>query len=205
MNTPEQKAKKNAYMGEWNKKNPDKVKANKQRSYQKNKNSNLFKEKRKEYRDTHKEEKKIQDKAYQLANKEKIALNKRKYYLKNREYLIKVNCERTAIKIKANPLHKLKALLRTQIIVNLAKRKYIKCLKTEELLGAKIDVVREHIESLFKSGMTWENHGTYGWHIDHKIPLASAKNKEEVYKLFHYTNLQPLWAKENLSKGARTI
>jgi hypothetical protein len=51
--------------------------------------------------------------------------------------------------------------------------------------------------------MAWENHGTYGWHIDHKTPLASAKNEEDVYKLFFYKTLQPLWATENLSKGSR--
>lgn len=53
--------------------------------------------------------------------------------------------------------------------------------------------------------MNWDNRGLYGWHIDHIIPLSSAKTEEEVYKLCHYTNLQPLWAKENLSKGNKII
>ena len=71
--------------------------------------------------------------------------------------------------------------------------------RTEQLVGADCETVKKHIESLFKNGMTWENHGK--WHIDHIIPLASAKTEEEVIRLFHYTNLQPLWAKENLSKS----
>jgi hypothetical protein len=48
--------------------------------------------------------------------------------------------------------------------------------------------------------MCWENHGQFGWHIDHKIPLNSAKTEDEIYKLCHYTNLQPLWWKDNLEK-----
>jgi hypothetical protein len=53
--------------------------------------------------------------------------------------------------------------------------------------------------------MSWDNYGFYGWHIDHVIPLSSAKTEEEVYKLCHYTNLQPLWAEDNLKKGSKII
>jgi hypothetical protein len=49
--------------------------------------------------------------------------------------------------------------------------------------------------------MCWDNHSLYGWHIDHKIPLSSAKTEEEAYQLCHYTNLQPLWAEDNLKKS----
>jgi len=58
-----------------------------------------------------------------------------------------------------------------------------------------------HIEQQFKDGMSWENHGE--WHIDHIFPVGLASDEEMVYKLNHYTNLQPLWAKENLQKGAK--
>ena len=54
-------------------------------------------------------------------------------------------------------------------------------------------------------GMSWDNYGYYGWHIDHIIPLSFAKTEEETYKLCHYTNLQPLWANDNLTKGKKLI
>jgi hypothetical protein len=58
-----------------------------------------------------------------------------------------------------------------------------------------------HLQSNFKEGMTLENHGE--WHIDHIKPCALATSPEELAALFHYTNLQPLWASENLSKGRK--
>jgi hypothetical protein len=51
--------------------------------------------------------------------------------------------------------------------------------------------------------MTWKNHTMKGWHIDHKVPLDSAKTPKDVEKLMHYTNLQPLWAVDNLKKGKK--
>lgn len=70
-----------------------------------------------------------------------------------------------------------------------------------ELLGCPLDVAKNHIEKQFKDGMTWDNHGE--WHIDHIKPCASydLNIPEEQKKCFHYTNLQPLWANENLSKS----
>lgn len=74
--------------------------------------------------------------------------------------------------------------------------------RTEEILGCTIDFFIEYLQSQFKEGMTIENHGE--WHIDHIIPLSSATTEEEVIKLNHYTNLQPLWAKENIVKRNKT-
>lgn len=71
--------------------------------------------------------------------------------------------------------------------------------KTFDVIGCDPKFLREYLERQFKVGMSWDNYGS--WHIDHIIPLSSAKNKEEIYKLCHYSNLQPLWAQENLSKG----
>lgn len=71
------------------------------------------------------------------------------------------------------------------------------------LLGCSVEFLKQHLEKQFKNGMSWENHGK--WHIDHIIPLASAKTQEKIEYLCHYTNLQPLWAKDNQSKGAKII
>ena len=72
-----------------------------------------------------------------------------------------------------------------------------------EMLGCTPEELRDHLQSQFTEGMTLENHGE--WHIDHIIPLASANTEEEIVKLCHYTNLQPLWAEDNLSKSDKII
>jgi hypothetical protein len=59
-----------------------------------------------------------------------------------------------------------------------------------------LEELKSHLEKQFKQGMTWSNHSLKGWHVDHIIPLSSAKSIKELEKLSHYTNLQPLWAKE---------
>jgi hypothetical protein len=70
-------------------------------------------------------------------------------------------------------------------------------------VGCSWEALAAHLEAQFSEGMSWDNHGLEGWHIDHIIPLASAKTYEGLIPLLHYTNLQPLWAKENLKKGDR--
>jgi len=72
-----------------------------------------------------------------------------------------------------------------------------------DLLGCTPGELREHIERQFKPGMSWENRGQ--WHVDHRRPLAwfDMRDPEQRRQACHYTNLQPLWALDNLSKGAR--
>jgi len=106
---------------------------------------------------------------------------------------------------KRNPLARTSHNLRALIYHSFSRKNFKKYLKTETVLGCSLDDAKKHIESQFKDGMTWENQGMFGWHIDHKIPLASAKTIEEVIKLCHYTNLQPLWAKDNLSKSCNIV
>lgn len=74
-----------------------------------------------------------------------------------------------------------------------------------KLVGCSIKKLESHLESLFETGMTWNNMGRNGWHIDHIIPCAvySLENIEEQKCCFHYLNLQPLWEKDNISKGSK--
>lgn len=87
--------------------------------------------------------------------------------------------------------------------------KYLKTLnitktnKTFQIVGCSPQFLKEHLESQFVNGMNWDNRNE--WHIDHIIPLSSAKTEEELYSLCHYTNLQPLWAEENIKKSNKII
>ena len=200
---PKTKEEKNAYMKEWAKNNPDKVKKNKKKSYQNNKIKDN--ERSKGWRNKNKGYKAVKDKEYQEKNKEKISLKNKGYYLTNKVKIIKRNSEYSKKKLKEDPLFKLRANLRCRIKICLKDSKLKKTKSTELILGASITTVKLHIENQFKEGMTWSNHGTHGWHIDHIIPLSSAKTTEEIYNLCHYTNLQPLWAKDNLSKSNKII
>lgn len=76
--------------------------------------------------------------------------------------------------------------------------------KVSKLLCCNWDVFKNHLQEQFTEGMTWELMGKE-IHIDHKIPLSSAKTKKELESLFHYTNLQPLWGKYNLMKNGKIL
>lgn len=71
--------------------------------------------------------------------------------------------------------------------------------KTSEILGCSTIEFKKHIERQFTKGMSWENMGE--WHLDHIVPISSAKTEEDIYALNHHTNLRPLWASENLRKS----
>ena len=81
------------------------------------------------------------------------------------------------------------------------KNGYSKSKHTAELIGCSWEDLRHYLENQFVDGMTWDNNAMKGWHVDHIIPLSSAKTLEELESLCHYTNLQPLWALDNLRKG----
>jgi len=118
---------------------------------------------------------------------------KRRRFLKHLEY-----CKNRYSK---DPLFNLSVRVRRRIKVFLKGRGLDIRTSTRKMVGCDTVALKKHLESLFKTGMSWENKNK--WHIDHIIPLASAKTESEILQLCHYTNLQPLWAKDNLTKGGK--
>ncbi len=135
---------------------------------------------------------------------EYYANNKEKIREKNKHY-DKVRSVNFMIEYHNNPIIKLRHRLRCRLR-EVLKFKSIKKNKTyNDVIGCSPEFLKEYLEQKFYEDMSWDNHGLFGWHIDHIIPLSSAKSEEEVYKLCHYTNLQPLWAEDNLSKSDKIL
>ena len=122
----------------------------------------------------------------------KTTLNpKRNQYIKNRR--------------NTDELYKLQFNLRCLIRKSIKQKGYKKNTKTESILGCDWNTLKEHLESQFDDNMSWNNHGVY-WDIDHIIPLSSAITEEDIIRLNHYTNLQPLESYYNRHiKRARII
>jgi hypothetical protein len=148
----------------------------------------------KEYRDSHKEERSEAFKKWYEENKDKVAERKRKSAGRRRE----LERERT----KTDPNFKLKKNCRRRILHAL-NGTVKKSAKTQELLGCPIPELKTHLESQFVEGMTWDNYGE--WHIDHIKPCASfdLSDPDQQKECFNFSNLQPLWAYDNMSKGAK--
>lgn len=127
------------------------------------------------------------------------------WYLRNKKRVIQQKSEYERKRVANDPSFKCQKMLRNRIIEVLKRQRSIKSLRTKELIGCDRQFLVQWIESKFTLGMTWENHGYNGWHIDHIRPCASfdLTDVEQQKLCFNYTNLQPLWAKDNKIKGAK--
>lgn len=181
------KAKATAATKEWQKKNPEALKAASKRYYQKHKDK--LREKHREWCRKNPEKKKALALKSRIKNRDKINEKARKYNRAKRST--------PEGKIAGAARLAVKRAIRGGAIID--KR-------TMETTGCTPPVLRAHLEARFKPGMTWKNHGVNGWHIDHIIPLCSfdLNDPEQAAIALHYTNLQPLWARDNLKK-ARSI
>lgn len=166
--------------------NPGKIKEYNKKKYRKNKDI-----------------KRQIDKEYYIENKDKIK-SRIKEYRSNPETKEKRN-KREKIRREEDLNYKINCNLRGRLRHIVRNRNTVIQGTTEELLGCAIDFFIQYIENLFKENMSWHNYGLYGWHLDHIIPLSSfdLTNIEEQKIAFHYTNIQPLWAKDNLRKGSK--
>jgi hypothetical protein len=126
------------------------------------------------------------------------------YYLKNKDRIKVVGREYRRKRRKEDP----EFCLRTDIGAQISKAlKEQKTFNTFDFLDYTPQELKAHLEKLFTPGMTWKNHNRYGWHIDHKIPQSwfDFSKPEQIRSCWALENLQPKWAKENLSKGNRYV
>jgi hypothetical protein len=140
-------------------------------------------------------------KKYYDQNKIKV-LKKRKQY-NILETTKKNNRNYIKNKRKNDINYKIKDNIRRRI--NYAIKHSKKSDSSKELLGCTLDQFKKYIESLWLDGMGWHNYGKEGWHLDHILPCASfdLTDPEQQKKCFHYSNIQPLWARDNWSKGCK--
>ena len=122
------------------------------------------------------------------------------YYQENKEDIVKKNYEYCKNRKKSDSLYKLSIGIRSLILISFKNQFTTKSKKTIEILGCSFEEFKLHLESKFDEKMNWKNQGTY-WHMDHIIPISSAETEEDVYRLNHYTNFQPLYWEDNLRKG----
>lgn len=137
-------------------------------------------------------------KLWREENKERLNENRRNVYARNKEKY-QLIAKRFRLSKKEDPLYKLMYRIRKRVRTVFAKNSVSKTRKSMDMLGCTWEELKIHIEKQFTEGMSWERLKEI--HIDHIVPLSSAKNEEELIRLAHYTNLQPLWAKDNLSKS----
>lgn len=211
--------------------NKEKVKKQKKESYKKN--VEKISAKNKLYRNIHREKLLIYNKEYYKNNREQLLQRNKDYWVKNKislnskykEYRRKKqedvknyqkqyrseNLEKLKEyfknycknRRKNDILFYLKGVLSHRVRSFLQTKNISKTNRTLDIVGCTPLELKIHLEKKFKEGLTWENRNL--WHIDHIIPLSSATNELEIYKLCHYTNLQPLWVEENLKKGNKIL
>jgi hypothetical protein len=159
-------------------------------------------------------------KNYVKINKKELKQKSKVYYLKNKNIICaKVKNYRTdesnreKIRIKSNnyvktrykndPIYNLISRLRSNLRICLKRNNWKKNTRTLQIAGCSGKQLKEHIEDQFKPGMSWNNSNL--WEIDHIYPTSLATSEKEVYELFHWSNLQPLWALENKQKSNKVV
>lgn len=151
----------------------------------------------KEWQKANREHIKEYDKKWREANREARKEHNKKWREDNREHIKEYKKEYRKEYMK-DPFNRFKMNVRRNISHSFKRKGFRKNEKSEAILGISINGFKEHIKKQFVKGMSLDNFGD--WHLDHIIPLDYANNKEEVLMLCHYSNYQPLWAEENLSK-----
>lgn len=191
--TEEEKVKYKAYMEKYREKNKEAISKTRKAYNILNSEKNKvyckaqYAEKKEEYKEKYGEQHKISTLKSYYKNKEKWLPRIKKYRRSENE--------------------RIKSALRVRLRYALKFKNSKKQGSAIKDLGCTVAELKIYLSSQFKHGMTWDNWGVKGWHIDHIIPLSrfNLSDRNEVLKAVHYTNLQPLWAKDNLSKSNKLL
>lgn len=178
-------------------KNYEKFKKIKKKSYQKN--IEKIRKKQKEYREKNKDYFNMKSKKWRENNQQHI----QEYKKQNHDYIIKRTVNYQKQKRKNEPFLRFKDTTRNLINKSFRRKKFTKNGYTEKILGCNFKIFYNYLLQTFKNNYGYEWDEKEPVHIDHIIPLATAKTQEDVIKLCHYTNLQLLKAKDNLKKGKK--
>ena len=147
--------------------------------------------------------KSLEKKLYKQKYKEKIALQRCEY--EKRDGVQKKRYAKLKIRKEQNINLKLSLLLRGRF--SKAVKGNFKAGSAVKDLGCSIQELKEYLEKQFKNGMSWDNHGIGKgkWNIDHIYPISKVDltDRDQLLKVCNYTNLQPLWVEENVSKSDR--
>jgi hypothetical protein len=178
----------------------EKAKAKKYYSENKEEKSRYYSENKEKYQERYKKNwKDIQEKNKEYYNnhREEIAEYKKKWTKENKSRLNQKRREKLRNDPQYRAVHNLRSRLHSALNTD------NKSISTLELIGCDKEYLTSHLESQFTEGMSWDNYGD--WHIDHIRPCASfdLTDMDEQKKCFHFSNLQPLWATDNLSKGSK--
>jgi len=179
-----------AYLKQWRQDNKKKCKEYSKRAQIKNKDARKLQGMKSYYK--HRDKRLLYSKIHRASFTEEQKQHERD--LQN-SGAYKRRREKIEFKIRGNLANRLRSAIKNNS----------KSEKTELLIGCSFEFLKKHIESQWSEGMSWDNYTTKGWHIDHIIPCASfdLSKEEEQKKCFHYTNLQPLWWYDNLSKHSK--
>ena len=175
--------------------NSDKIKESRKKYYESNKDSIL--KKNDEYRQENLDSISAQQKEYRKANIEKKSAQEKEWRKNNKERIR----ARQNYRYEHDEKFKIKHLCRQMVRRAILSIGSSKDEETRKFLGYSAKDLKEHLEKQFQPGMSWENHGK--WHVDHIIPISRAETLEEAKVLSQLSNLQPLWAEDNLSKGVK--
>ncbi len=185
------------YCRAWTKRNPEKAREVSRNYRQANQEKTKLRNAK--WLDKNRDRKNQKSREWGQKNKNRKRLNNQRWREKNLEKDKRRAREYVKRKKKSDPVYHMAAKVRVRI------RKFLLGLKktksTKDMLGLTYEDFAAHVESQFLPGMSWENRSE--WHIDHIVPASCARNESEVYTLNHYTNLRPLWSKDNISKGKK--